>query len=385
MQDREILYFLQTTNGIGGITTNRLWEYFGDWNALFEATEKELQPLLRPSQLRTFLRERDKRNPTEELKQLEKKGILYYSKEDEKYPSRLRCIADTPNGVFVRGKLPEENGLAVAIVGTRRHSYYGEKQTKQFGKLIAERGIPIISGMARGIDGIAHKAAIEYGGDTFAVLGCGVDICYPEEHKCLAEKIMMHGGIISEYPPGTMPAPGLFPRRNRIISALSDVLLVMEAREKSGTLITVDMALEQGKEIRVLPGRVDDALSNGCNRLIAQGAGILLGINEFEKELDEWCKKYGGDNVKQKEDSFAREGRTKGMSEQKRGGKGMSLIEKSVAASLDYQPLSLTSIYERMDMESRTRYTIQQVSIALMDLCMRNIAKQTGANYYIRC
>lgn len=385
MQDREILYFLQTLNGIGEITTNRLWEYFGDWNSLFMASEKELQSLLKPSQLRTFMREREKRNPADELVHLEKKGIIYYSQTDAGYPSRLKCIADAPRGIFVRGKLPKQKGLAVAVIGTRRHSYYGEKQTKQFSRIIAERGIPIISGMARGIDGIAQKTAIEYGGDTYAVLGCGVDICYPEEHRYLAEEIVLHGGIISEYPPGTMPAPGLFPRRNRIISALSDVLLVMEAREKSGTLITVDMALEQGKEIWVLPGRVDDALSSGCNRLIAQGAGILPGKDDFEKELDEWCEKYGEENRKQKKNLLEQEGEVTGMDESKKDGKEMSLIEKSVAASLDYQPLSLSSIYERMDTESRARYTIQQVSIALMDLCVRKIAKQTGVNYYIRC
>lgn len=383
MQDREILYFLQTLNGIGDITTNRLWEYFGDWNRVFDASERELQPLLKPSQLRTFLREREKRNLVEELKCLEQRGIFYYSKMDEKYPNRLKCITDAPNGIFVRGKLPKEDGLSIAIVGTRRHSYYGEKQTKQFSRIIAERGIPVISGMARGIDGIAQKTAIEYGGDTYAILGCGVDICYPEEHKHLSEEIVLHGGIISEYPPGTMPAPGLFPRRNRIISALCDVLLVMEAREKSGTLITVDMALEQGKEIWVLPGRVDDVLSSGCNRLIAQGAGILPGVDEFEKELERWCEKYGegSDIIKQGENN-----QKKGREEQQQiESKNLSLIEKAVAASLDYQPLSLTNVYERMDAESRTRYTIQQVSIALMDLCMRKIAKQTGANYYIRC
>jgi len=385
MQDREILYFLQSLNGIGEITIKRLGEHFGDWNALFAASEKDLQPLLKASQLRTFLREREKKNPASELKKLEQKGIIYYSKADAEYPRRLKSIADAPSGIFVRGKLPNENRLAVAVVGTRRHSYYGEKQTKQICRIIAERGVSIISGMARGIDGIAQKTAIEYGGDTYAVLGCGVDICYPEEHEYLAKEIVLQGGIISEYLPGTMPAPGLFPRRNRIISALCDVLLVMEAREKSGTLITVDMALEQGKEIWVLPGRVDDVLSSGCNHLIAQGAGILPGMDKFETELEEWCKKYEKNEVREKNDLLQQKGGIVEMGEQNIDGKEMSLIEKSVAASLDYQPLSLTSIYERMDIESRARYTIQQVSIALMDLCMRKIAKQTGANYYIRC
>lgn len=383
MQDREILFFLQTLNGIGKITTDRLWEYFGDWKALFQASEKELQPLLKSSQLRAFLRERERRDLTEELKLLEKNGIFYYSGVDERYPKRLRNIADSPMGIFVKGSLPREKQLLISIVGTRRHSYYGEKQTKIFSRIIAQHGIPIISGMARGIDGIAQQTAIEYGGDTYAILGCGVDICYPEEHKHLSEEIVKHGGIISEYPPGTIPAPGLFPRRNRIISALCDVLLVMEAREKSGTLITVDMALEQGKEIRVLPGRVDDPLSIGCNRLIRQGADILPSTEEFEKELEELCEKYGypdryGEVIENGSSDAACE-------EWKNVGGELSLIEKAIAASLDYQPLSLTAVYERMDMESRKRYTIQQVSIALMDLCMKKLAKQIGTNYYIRC
>ena len=132
----------------------------------------------------------------------------------------------------------------------------------------------MVSGMARGIDGIAQKAALEAGGASFAVLGCGVDICYPEENRELYDRLLQEGGILSEYPPGMPPEPKLFPPRNRIISGLSDLVLVIEARKKSGTLITVDMALEQGREVYALPGRVSDKLSDGCNRLIRQGAGV---------------------------------------------------------------------------------------------------------------
>ena len=150
---------------------------------------------------------------------------------------------------------------------------YGREQARRFGRRIGARGISVISGMARGIDGIAQKAALDAGGRSYAVLGCGVDICYPEENRELYERLQQQGGVLSEYPPGMQPIAKLFPPRNRIISGLSDLVLVIEARKRSGTLITVDMALEQGREVYALPGRVSDSLSDGCNRLIRQGAG----------------------------------------------------------------------------------------------------------------
>lgn len=148
-----------------------------------------------------------------------------------------------------------------------------------------EGGIGIVSGMARGADGIAQRAALSAGGYSVAVLGCGVDICYPEENRPLYEKLWDNGCILSEYPPGTLPHSRLFPPRNRIISALSDLVLVIEAREKSGTLITVDMALEQGKDVFAVPGRITDTCSRGCNRLIGNGAGIAVSVAQLLQEL----------------------------------------------------------------------------------------------------
>ncbi len=161
---------------------------------------------------------------------------------------------------------------AAAVIGARLASGYGREQARRFSYRMASRGITIISGMARGIDGIAQTAALDAGGRSYAVLGCGVDICYPEENRSLYDRLLQQGGILSEYPPGTPPEARLFPLRNRIISGLADAVLVIEARKKSGTLITVDMALEQGRDVFALPGRVSDSLSDGCNRLIRQGA-----------------------------------------------------------------------------------------------------------------
>ena len=378
MNNREVMFFLHSLQGIGKKTVGNLIEYFGNVQAVYHAPESELTKILKPAQCRTFLDGREKKNPKQELMELEKKGIRYYSVFDKDYPKRLLKTADIPMGLFVKGSLPEEDVLTVSVVGTRKHSYYGEKQTKEFCKMIAGMGVPVISGMARGIDGIAQKTAIASGSKTYAVLGCGVDICYPEEHIRLYEQIPQCGGIISEYFPGTQPAAGLFPLRNRIISALGDILLVMEAREKSGTLITVDMALEQGKEIWVLPGRVDDALSVGCNRLIAQGAYILPTVKEFKEELMDLSVKYNRRSLKE----FV-PGKSNSEPDTEQG-KKLSLLEKAVVAVLDYKPLSLTSIYESLDAESRKQYPIAQVSVTLIQLCMKNLAKQAGAGYYTR-
>ena len=290
--DKQMLCFLQSVSGIGSKTIVNLWSYFKTGERIFNAGEEELKELLTEKQRIAFLHEREKTDPAEVLRKLEQRGISYYTVFDWNYPSRLRRVGDAPLALYVRGSLPPEDSMTASVVGARKHSYYGEKQTKLFAKILAQEQVGIVSGMAKGIDSIAQMTALENGGTSYAVLGCGVDICYPPECRRLYEKLPLQGGIISEYPPGTQPKAGLFPLRNRIISALGDILLVMEARVRSGTLITVDMALEQGKEIWALPGRCDDVLSYGCNRLIAQGAGILTGEEEFHKELDMLKQKY---------------------------------------------------------------------------------------------
>ncbi|MBS7303964.1 MAG: DNA-processing protein DprA [Lachnospiraceae bacterium] len=391
--NREVLYFLQTVPGIGNKTIRELWNYFKDADALFHANEEQLSGILSTEQTRAFLEEREKETPAERLAKLKKNGIRYCSIFDWDYPARLRVVSDCPLSLFVKGSLPQEKCMTAAVVGARNHSYYGEKQTKLFAGVLVQRGIEIISGMARGIDSIAQKAAIENGGRTYAVLGCGADICYPKESRALFEQIPEHGGIISEYLPGTTPKAGLFPMRNRIISALGDILLVMEAREKSGTLITVDMALEQGKEIWVLPGRIDDVLSCGCNRLISQGAGILTGISEFSKELEGLQKKYGISNEDKNQGRHKKERtceRTK--SKQDKGmirddysdGMKMTSLEKEILSLLDYQPVTLEGIYEKLLQNAKASHTIQEVSTSLLNLCVKRLAIQTNGFWYIR-
>ena len=248
---------------------------------LYTAPEKELRFLWGEAGAKTpgsreewqALLNARRQEPERIEEELARAGIGFVSALEEGFPEKLREIPDPPFGIYYKGSMPLENEPAAAIIGARLASGYGREQARRFGRRIGARGISVISGMARGIDGIAQKAALDAGGRSYAVLGCGVDICYPEENRELYERLQQQGGVLSEYPPGMQPIAKLFPPRNRIISGLSDLVLVIEARKRSGTLITVDMALEQGREVYALPGRVSDALSDGCNRLIRQGAG----------------------------------------------------------------------------------------------------------------
>lgn len=212
--------------------------------------------------------------------------IRTIDKMSPEYPERLRNIPDPPKLLYVIGSLPEDDRPSCAIVGARMCDHYGSTIARQYGRILASHGIRIISGMAIGIDSTAQAGALEGKGRTYAVLGCGVDICYPPGSRALYESVAASGGIISELPPGTPPKRWNFPLRNRIISGLADLVLVVEAKSKSGSLITADYALEQGRTVYAVPGRVGDALSDGCNNLIAQGAGIASSPEILLSEFD---------------------------------------------------------------------------------------------------
>ncbi len=224
------------------------------------------------------------------LGELYKKEIDFISCNSKDYPKRLKQISDYPLGLFKIGRLNNlEDKKAVGMVGSRRCTSYGATATYSIAKELAQKGVVIVSGMADGIDSMSHKGAIDGQGYTIAVLGCSVDICYPAGNRELMEKIKETGCVVSELPPTTRPSKYSFPARNRIISGLSDLVAVMEADEKSGTLITVDHANDQGRDVMALPGNIVSRLSRGTNRLIKEGAEIItctddicyaLGIND---------------------------------------------------------------------------------------------------------
>lgn len=229
------------------------------------------------------------------MKEENKGRVIYYTRMEQQYPQKMREAVNMPGGIYTLGRLPDEKKKSVAIVGARLGTSYGYEQAYRFAYELARAGIEIISGMAQGIDSCAHEGALDAGGSTIAVLGCGVDICYPASSRRTYERLQKNGGILSEYPCGAPPLAFHFPERNRIISALADVVLVVEAKRRSGSLITADLALDQGKSVMAVPGRITDRLSEGCNWLISQGAGIArtpadvlaeLGITEKTAEVN---------------------------------------------------------------------------------------------------
>ncbi len=207
------------------------------------------------------------------------RGIRIVGRDDEDYPNKLKCIFTPPICLYVIGELPA-NDKTVAVIGSRNCSDYGIRCAKYFGEGLAKNEIAVISGMARGIDGWTQRAVLEKGGKTYAVLGCGADVVYPKQNKDLYEMIKENGGVISEVPPGEPPLAENFPRRNRIISALSDGILLIEAGFRSGSLITVNYGIEQGKEIMVVPGRIDDRFAEGCIDMIKSGATPVMSVKD---------------------------------------------------------------------------------------------------------
>ena len=226
-----------------------------------------------------FARFRASFAPTEELERLRAAGFRFLARSDESFPPLLRAIHDPPPGLFVRGA--EEAALlgrpAVALVGARACSPYGRQVARRLGRELAAAGLVVVSGLARGVDGEAHRGALEAGGATVAVLGCGIDRDYPAAHRALAAEIVRAGLIVSEYAPGIEPAPWRFPARNRIVAGLCAATVVVEARERSGALITCDLALEEGREVFAVPGEITSALSAGSNALLRIGATPCTG------------------------------------------------------------------------------------------------------------
>lgn len=354
-------YWFSKIYGISSNKKRKLREYYGDGKTIYYIEEiKQKFPDFLSEKEKYLLRQAKKeRTIEEEYKKMVQKDIRLIPFCSNEYPERLKSISQSPYALFVKGNLPKSSKMSVAIVGARRCTTYGEHWAEEYGKELAHNGVEVISGMARGIDAMGQRGAIKVGGTTYAVLGCGPDICYPREHVGLYEDILKRqGGIISEYPPGVAPLAKNFPARNRIISGLSDVILVIEAKEKSGSLITADMALEQGKDIYALPGPVTSALSQGCHYLISQGAGILISPSELMKEL-----KISGENKDRNSDKYKKE---------------LETPENMVYSCLDLYPKGIQSIIEETHMSSR------EVMNELVSLEVEGKVKEISKNYYVR-
>ncbi len=275
---KELEFWLASLPAIGAAKAIQLLEKLETEEAIFKASAEELLkvPKITEGDAEQIVRNRNIEIIKQKYEKMCQQGNRIVSIHDKEYPEKLKTIASYPYALFLRGNLPDEKKVSFAIVGARNCTSYGKEMAKWFARELSNTGIQIISGMAYGIDSYAHCGAMQGDADTFAVLGCGIDICYPRENFELYTYMSNKGGIISEYGPGVPGRAFQFPMRNRIISGLCDGILVVEAREKSGSLITAELALEQGKDIFAVPGRIGDPLSVGSLNLIKEGAVPVL-------------------------------------------------------------------------------------------------------------
>jgi DNA processing protein len=273
--------------GIGAVRLKALVDFFGRIEIAWQAPADALASAGLPSGvIENMLSMRGQANLEEILENALKNGIQVITWEDEEYPQRLRTIDQSPPIIYVKGEITLDDDWAVGIVGTRRVSAYGRQVTEELATYLANNHITVISGLARGVDAAAHQAILKAGGRTLAVLGCGVDVTYPPEHKKIADAIIENGALISDYPPGTAPESSNFPPRNRIISGLSRAVVVIEAGIESGALITARYAVEQGREVFAVPGSIYAPMSKGTNKLIFDGAAPLLKMDDVLRSLD---------------------------------------------------------------------------------------------------
>lgn len=273
--------------GIGAVRLRTLLEYFGTAEAAWHATPFDLVAAgIGPKLAERVIQVRKSLDLDEVLAQAEKNQIRILTWGEAEYPLHLKEIDQPPPVLYLRGTFTAEDAWAVAIVGTRAVTSYGRQVTEELATVLAQNGVTVVSGLARGVDAIAHSAALKAGGRTLAVLGSGVDKIYPPEHRSLAEKIMAQGAVLSDYAPGTPPEAVNFPPRNRIISGLSMAVVIVEAGNTSGALITAEFAVEQGRDVFAVPGQVFAPQSKGTNRLIANGAKALLKPADVLEALD---------------------------------------------------------------------------------------------------
>lgn len=273
--------------GIGRAKLLQMEIFFGSMDKAWKASKSQLtQCGLDYATVEKIISSRPSINPDDEKERLEKNGIRALTYHDEEYPARLKEIPDYPPVIFVKGTLVASDEIGIAVVGSRIPTTYGKQVTRELAGDIAASGVTVISGLARGVDTVAHQSALEAGGRTIAVCATGLDQVYPASNYNLAQKITRQGALVSEYPPGTRPRPEYFPRRNRIMSGVSLGVVVTEARTESGALITAKLALDYNRDVFAVPGSIYSPNSRGTNSLIGEGAKPVSSARDILAEIN---------------------------------------------------------------------------------------------------
>lgn len=361
---------VESEAGIGVKTQKKLLEHFGHPSTIYNAPESEIKGILTTGQCKEVIASKNQKKIEASIRKLEKREIYFFHRESQEYPERLAQLYEPPNLLYYIGRLPNFSKPILAIVGARRATIYGRKMAREFAKRLAECGIQIVSGMAAGVDAAGHKGALDANGYTLGVLGGGIDTIYPVENFNLYQQVYQMGGVLSEYNMGISPQKGLFPMRNRIISGLSDGIFVTEAGARSGSLITADQGLEQGKDIFALPGRITDCMSRGCNDLISQGAVL---VRSPEDIMDIIIKEGKTGNKKKNMDvnreKFFKE--QKFFCENKKEEKVYSLLD-------EIHPMTFENLLENSGFSA---FELQHI---LMKFELKNIIYQIEQNVYLR-
>ncbi len=298
----------------------------------------------------------------DEIKRIHDTGIKLIHFNHPDYPERLKTIYDPPLYFYMNGSITTEDKKSLAIVGARRPTPYGRKVSEMLSAELSSAGFTIISGMARGIDSTAHRTALESGGRSIAVLGCGADIAYPRENELLMRNISGNGAVISEFPIGTWPDKKNFPQRNRIISGLSLGVIVVEAADKSGSLITARFAMEQGREIFAVPGNINSPLSKGANNLIKQGAKAVTGVNDILEEFEQLLtlrSKHGINSMPVEPDEMSDE-------------------EMNIFKTLTLEPKHINQVITECGIETRKAIEL------LLNLELKGLIEQLPGSCYVR-
>ena len=355
------LYFLHTLPGVGNRTLWKIKQEWGSFLACFEADQRSIQRSSLPTSIQAAIMEgRRGADPLSGLEKILAQDIKICCVEDDEYPQLLRSIFDPPYLFYFRGKLEILSRLCLGIVGSRAATNYGKVQARHFGKELAGQGIVVVSGLARGVDTEAHQGALESGGETAAVLGSGLEVIYPPENKKLYDRIAQVGLIISEFTPLAHPEPRNFPVRNRTISGLCRGILVVEAKARSGALITADFALEQGRDVFAIPGPINSANSAGTNNLIKQGACLVSGIEDIltEYRLNSRMKSPASP---QGELGFDRD-----------------RDEAAVLQALDYEAMHFDTLLGEAGL------SIGELSTVLLKMELQGLIKAMPGNHYVK-
>jgi DNA processing protein len=358
----EALIGLNLIYGIGTIRLNKLLGYFGTPENILSAPREKLSAVYGIGEvIAGQIKSIGEKDIDKEFELARKQGIKIITPDDPDYPQNLKNIYDPPIVLYIKGEIKTEDVSSIAIVGSRRASYYGLSSAEKFARDLSAKGLTIVSGMARGIDTYAHKGAIKQGGRTIAVMGSGFNHIYPKENKKLAEEISGSGAVISEFSMNAEPLKQNFPRRNRVISGVSLGTLVIEAARNSGALITADFALEQGREVFALPGEVDSGTSFGPNELIKQGAKLVSCVEDILEEFDSVGQKHA--EAKITIDKAAVE---------------LAEREEILYRAITLEPVALDEIIEK------TRLDIPAISSMLLALEMKKLIRQLPGKQFIR-